>query len=350
MAQKTGGDERMRWILSFILILVILQVAALVYLVFQKRKRSKQEDRRLTWQLHFRDEIYDYATSKQTKMPDILPGNEDLVELELFALTNLTATESHQEKLYQYVETNLLTYYQKQIRHRRIDRRLNAYEAIAQFRLSPVAEDLQQKLHKHLSKEEEDVIVRTLVSIAPGLAIEEAKQQNDISFFGAVLAVGRSRDLSPWVTAFDQLTESFQMAILQLIYDRDDTQYAELVRMKTNDANPEIRKRALRALTRIGLEDDWQLYTPYLEDETSWVEQMLALRFLENVTPKDSIDYILPFVGSRSWWVRTAAFDALLACGGLEQLALVAKDHPDRYAKQKATERLAKEMKQHVVI
>lgn len=340
----------MKWIVGLIVLLVVLQIGALVYLVVQKRKRAKQEDSRLAWQLRFRDELYDFATGEQSDMPKILSGNEDLVELELFAFTNLTATVSHQERVYQYVEAKLLPYYHKQIRHRRIDRRLNAYEAIAQFRLKPVATELHQKLHKSLSREEEDVIIRTLVSVAPELAIEEAKQKSDISFFGAVLAVGRSKDLTVWIQTFDALTEPFQMAILQLVYDRDETQYAELARTKTTDANPEIRKRALRALTRVGLEEDWQLYTPYLEDETSWVEQMLALRFLENVAPKESVDYILPFVGSRSWWVRTAAFDALLACGGLEQLALVAKDHPDRYAKQKATERLAKEMKQHVVI
>ncbi|OIN66438.1 hypothetical protein BLD48_10670 [Exiguobacterium sp. KRL4] len=340
----------MRWIIFFIVLLIALQVGALVYLVVQKRKRVKEEDARLAWQRQFQDQLYDFATGEQTEMPRILPGNEDLVELELFALTNLTATLSHQERMSQYVEAKLLPYYQKQIQHRRIDRRLNAYEAIAQFRLRPVAQELHQKLNKKLAKEEKDVIVRTLVSIAPNVAIEEAKQTNEISFFGAVLAVGRSKDLSLWVKDFDSLTESFQMAILQLIYDRDETQYVELARRKTTDANPEIRKRALRALTRIGLEEDWQLYTPYLEEETSWVEQMLALRFLENVAPKEALIYILPFVGSRSWWVRTAAFDALLACGGLEQLALVAKDHPDRYAKQKATERLAKEMKQHVVI
>jgi len=340
----------MKWILGFIFLLVVLQIGALVYLVIQKNKRAKQEENRLTWQLNFRDELYDFATGEQQDMPKIVSGNEDLVELELFAFTNLTATVAHQERIYQYVEAKLLPYYHKQIRHRRIDRRLNAYEAIAQFHLKPVATELHQKLHKSLSQEEEDVIIRTLVSIAPELAIEEAKLKSHISFFGAVLAVGRSKNLTLWIQAFENLTEPFQMAILQLIYDRDETQYADLARTKTLDANPEIRKRALRALTRVGLEEDWQLYTPYLEDETSWVEQMLALRFLENVTPKDSVDYILPFVGSRSWWVRTAAFDALLACGGLEQLALVAKDHPDRYAKQKATERLAKEMKQHVVI
>ncbi|WP_214846761.1 hypothetical protein [Exiguobacterium sp. s193] len=339
----------MRWILFFIFLLVVLQVGALLYLVIQKRKRGKQEQSRLDWQMQFREELYAYATEEQSEMPAVKKGHEDLVELELFAFSNLTATEHHLERIYQFVEVSLLPYYAKQVNHRRIDRRLNAYEAIAQFRLSPVAESLKQRLATDISKEEVDVIIRTLVSISPSFAIEAAKTNQEISFFGAVLAVGRSTDLSLWIQSFDELTLSFQMAILQLIHDRDQTEYLELVRNKTMDDHPEVRKRALRALTRIGLEEDWALYLPYLEEESSWVEQMLALRFLENVGRKDNVTSILPFVGSRSWWVRTAAFDALLACGGLEQLALVAQSHPDRYAKQKATERLAKEMKQHVI-
>lgn len=339
----------MNWILSFIFILILLQVGALIYLVVQKQQRANQEQSRQQWQMQFREDLYTFAMGERTDMPLVKKGYEDLVELELFAFTNLTATESYLERIHQFVEISLSAYYDKQIEHRRIDRRLNAYEAIAQFRLQSVADHLQRRLAENVAKEERDVIIRTLVSISPRYAIAAAKTDQDMSFFGAVLAVGRSHDLSIWVEEFEGLTRPFQMALLQLIHDRDETQYLELVRSKTTDEHPEIRKRALRALTRIGLEEDWTLYVPYLQEDTSWVEQMLALRFLENVGRQEALPSILPFVSSRSWWVRTAAFDALLACGGLQQLAIVAKTHPDRYAKQKATERLAKEMKQHVI-
>ena len=339
----------MQAILLFIVVLVLLQAGALVYLVVQKRKRAHHEHARRDWQLAFRDDIYDYAKGERHEMPTIQNGNEDLAELELFALSNLTATPEHLDRIQEFVATNMQTYYEKQLRHRRIDRRLNAYEAVSQFRLVAVAPMIQKRWGSAVEKEESDVIVRTLVSLSPQEAIAIAKQENDISFFGAILAVGRSQDLTEWVMAFDDLTLSFKLAILQLIFDRDETRYIDLVREKTTEENPEIRKRALRALTRIGLAEDWKLYVPYLEEESSWVEQMLALRFLEHVVPDDAIPSILPFVGSRSWWVRTAAFDALLSCGGIEQLAKVARTHSDRYARQKATERLAKEMKHHVV-
>lgn len=339
----------MQAILVFIVVLIFLQGGALIYLVVQKRKRANREHARRDWQLAFRDDIYDYATSERQDMPTIQKGNEDLAELELFALSNLTATPEHLERIQAFVASNMQAYYEQQLKHRRIDRRLNAYEAVSQFRLVAVAPMIHARWGNTIEKEESDVIVRTLVSLSPQDAIAIAKQENGISFFGAILAVGRSQDLEEWVAAFEELTLSFKLAILQLIFDRDETRYIALVRDKTTDENPEIRKRALRALTRIGLEEDWKLYVPYLEEESSWVEQMLALRFLEHVVPADAIPAILPFVGSRSWWVRTAAFDALLACGGIEQLAKVSSTHPDRYARQKATERLAKEMKHHVV-
>lgn len=339
----------MQAILFFIIVLVFMQGGALIYLVVQKRKRAHHEHARRDWQLAFRDDIYDYATGARQDMPKIQKGNEDLAELELFALSNLTATLEHLERIQAFVATHMQTYYEQQLRHHRIDRRLNAYEAVSQFRLVAVAPMIHARWGSTVEKEESDVIVRTLVSLSPQDAIAIAKQENGISFFGAILAVGRSQDLAEWVTVFDELTLSFKLAILQLIFDRDETRYVDFVREKTTDVNPEIRKRALRALTRVGLAEDWQLYVPYLEEESSWVEQMLALRFLEHVVPNDAIPSILPFVGSRSWWVRTAAFDALLSCGGMEQLAKVARTHPDRYARQKATERLAKEMKHHVV-
>jgi hypothetical protein len=199
-----------------------------------------------------------------------------------------------------FVAANMHAYYEQQLKHRRIDRRLNVYEAVSQFRWVAVAPMIHARWGNTIEKEESDVIVQTVVSLSPQDAIAIAKQGNGISFFGAILAVGRSQDLEEWVAAFEELTLSFKLAIIQLIFDRDETRYIALVRHKTTDENPEIRKRALRSLTRIGLEEDWKLYVPYLEEESSCVEQMLALRFLEHVVPADAIPAILPFVGRRS--------------------------------------------------
>ncbi|MCY1690392.1 hypothetical protein OVA29_06245 [Exiguobacterium sp. SL14] len=94
MDPKSRGWPMMQAILVFIVVLVLLQGGALVYLVVQKRKRANREHARRDWQLAFRDDIYDYATGERQDMPLIEKENEDLAELELFALSNLTATPS----------------------------------------------------------------------------------------------------------------------------------------------------------------------------------------------------------------------------------------------------------------
>jgi HEAT repeat protein len=68
-----------------------------------------------------------------------------------------------------------------------------------------------------------------------------------------------------------------------------------------------------------------------------------AARGLGELGDRESVTGLAPLLGDESWWVRARAAEALLALGGpgVRALGECALNHPDRFARERATEALA---------
>ena len=116
----------------------------------------------------------------------------------------------------------------------------------------------------------------------------------------------------------------------------------EVVRF-LRDPDDEVRAAALRAVGRLGFlpEASQGIVIASLTDDVDFVRihAAAAARFLPR---PQALSFLSDRLGDRSWWVRRAAADALVALGpaGLAALGRAARSHPDRFARDIAEQAL----------
>lgn len=107
--------------------------------------------------------------------------------------------------------------------------------------------------------------------------------------------------------------------------------------------DPEVRAAALRAVGRLGFlpESSRGAVITALADELDFIRihATVAARLLPR---PQALAFLSERLGDRSWWVRRAAADALVALGpaGLAELGRAARTHADRYARDMAEQAL----------
>jgi HEAT repeat protein len=119
--------------------------------------------------------------------------------------------------------------------------------------------------------------------------------------------------------------------------------FAEEVVPYLRHADDEVRAAALRAVSKLGFlpEVSFGVVIAALSDEVDFIRihAAAAARLLPR---PQALSLLTDTLGDRSWWVRRAAADALVALGpgGLAQLGEAARVHPDRFARDMAAQAL----------
>lgn len=119
--------------------------------------------------------------------------------------------------------------------------------------------------------------------------------------------------------------------------------FAEEVVPFLSHTDEEVRAAALRAVSRLGFlpEASREHVISALGDEVDFIRIHAASSARLLPWPR-ALALLGDRLGDRSWWVRRAAADALVALGpaGLAQLGRAAREHPDRFARDMAEQAL----------
>ena len=119
--------------------------------------------------------------------------------------------------------------------------------------------------------------------------------------------------------------------------------FAEEVVHFLTDPDDEVRAAALRTVGRLGFlpPSSHGIVIAALTDDVDFIRihAAAAARFLPRA---QALSFLGERLGDRSWWVRRAAADALVALGpaGLAELGRAARAHPDRFARDIAEQAL----------
>jgi HEAT repeat protein len=119
--------------------------------------------------------------------------------------------------------------------------------------------------------------------------------------------------------------------------------FAEEVMRFLSDPDDEVRAAALRAVVHLGFlpEASRGNVVTALTDEVDFIRihAAAAARFLPR---RYALSLLSDRLGDRSWWVRRAAADSLVALGpaGLAELGRAVRAHPDRFARDMAEQAL----------
>jgi HEAT repeat protein len=108
-------------------------------------------------------------------------------------------------------------------------------------------------------------------------------------------------------------------------------------------ADPEVRAAALRAVSRLGFlpESSRGDVIAALSDEIDFI-RIHAAGAARLLPRPQALAFLSDRLGDRSWWVRRSAADALVSLGnpGLAALGEAARSHPDRFARDMASQAL----------
>lgn len=246
---------------------------------------------------------------------------------------------------------------EKSASHGRITARLDAIVALSNARIPSALPTLIEGVHD----ENEVISVASARAAARTLARVEDLFDRDRAAAALARAID-ARDL-PYgiveevvVLAEDAATSLIDVLLLQ-IRPRAATVraaidgigrlkllvFAEEIVGFLGDPDDEVRAAALRAVSRLGFlpEASHGIVISALTDEVDFIRihAATAARLLPRPQALASLGDRL---GDRSWWVRRAAADALVALGpvGLARLGRAAREHPDAFARDMAAQAL----------
>jgi HEAT repeat protein len=123
----------------------------------------------------------------------------------------------------------------------------------------------------------------------------------------------------------------------------DDPRAAPPLVMLLRSDLEEERIRACRGLGRLGLASSCDAFLGALEDRSPAVRTQAA-RALGALRDERALPLLVAHLDDSSWWVRARSAEALVSLGdaGLAALRSCASGHPDRFARDRAAEALAR--------
>jgi hypothetical protein len=334
--------------IDFILIGITVLVSTLtvlyVYLVCKARieniKQRKKEAYIAAnlpeWDSYFRDEI-----ALHNKM---LPRNASEiqgVESIFFAYIKNFSDVEIREKIKAFSNQYLKEYYRNILKSKKWSIRLNALYRIIDFQIEELLDECRQLERQKPSHEE----YFQLLSIYSRMDIEH--------FFNIILSPQRmlseneykklllaldSESLKILADRFDDLSNSFQYGLIAVLGLKRDIVALSFLEDKLNHVNAEIRIRALKAISEIGVITNLEQYLSFV-DSLKWEERLMAARLLRNIPLQEALPYLKQLLHDESWWVRSeAALTISQSRHGKEVLKEITKKTTDPFAVDMATE------------
>jgi HEAT repeat protein len=246
----------------------------------------------------------------------------------------------------------------RQLRSRRVTRQLEALEALARARIPCALPHLYPLLAAR------DHVTRMLAARAAAHTLAAMPRDGErVTASREFARALRGPDVAPGVVAEALLlSEDGAADLIRQLWERPRARRAPLAasldaigRLKLLDLvalcvdslaeeDPELRAAALRAFARLGHVPAAARAAVVVAcgDPVAFV-RVQAARAVALVDTPATRDALLAGLGDRSWWVRLAAAQALLARGaqGAALLRLAAAAHPDRYGRDMARQVLA---------
>ena len=328
--------------------LIVLTVYLLAYQGISHRREPAQERIRSRWVGVWLDVLY------LDREPPPPPLPNDAIAALLQVRETLKGVEGRRvaQIVYRY---GLRQRFARSVRAPKISARLEAVEALAQARIPSALPDLIS-----LIADPEPVVrvaaaragVRTLAAVPPGrnrdvgaADLIQALETNHLprGVVEEILLLGE--DAAPQLVGellfrLDVPVASLKAGLnaagrLQLFTFTD-----ELVRF-VDHADPEIRAAAFRAFRSIGYlpPEAEPAVIAALHDPVEFV-RIHAARAARVLDAETALPILWNVLGDPSWWVRRAAARSLVNLGeaGRRELTIASAAHPDRYARDMASQ------------
>ncbi|WP_438444929.1 HEAT repeat domain-containing protein [Gorillibacterium sp. sgz5001074] len=327
----------------------------LAYLVALKAAANRREHRKQLWLHRLAEDnsaFERYLSGGDRESRTMVPRRAlDLQVFEEYLLhrLKLNQTAAEAERVRDYAERYLSGYCRSRLRHRRKSERLNAMLAVESFRLSSLIPEVARFLDGG-EPEERHLAFRVLARLQYGPAAERLAENRPplpVFVIRQVLQVLDAGVLEQLMDRLETLPAEVQANLIDAVRIRNLRTEGLLHRLEEllESGQAELRIRALKAVANFGYMTDAAVerFLRRLAEEPpeQWQERLMAVRLMGSLRDERFAGRLEQLMGDPVYLVRIEAAKSLgMLRGGRDRLVRIAAEHPDRYAREMAQERL----------
>ena len=334
------------WILNIVLFLG--QLLLLLVLAWRKKIIQKKEhDMNHQYQQlldPFSSYMIDSTDDQFLKELRMSPYQSMVLERLLNGFVSVTKNSECSPLVTQLSEEFLTNRYTKQLTSRSWAIRMNTLYFIEDFHMKKFVPLLKERLLKMTRLDQEkQQLLRTLSSLGEPVTISILEEHPEASVRLYIDLIKRL----PLHTRVQQLDAVFfatnehqhlKYAAISYIGMTGFRQYLPQIELELQNEDEETRIQALKAILQMQQLSEPHMLIPFLHS-SSWQERMFATRIVGKLQLSRFKEDLSKLLGDPIWWVRYSSAEAFAQFSdGDVMLTHLATSHPDRYARDMATQ------------
>lgn len=341
-------------------VLILLIAFILFYLVERKllRARYRQEvARAVEWFALPDSPLAEYLGSGERSRRLQASGEglrREALEEALLRRLAVSASQTERERIYAFAAEYFGEEYEYLLNKRRWSDRMNVLLHIEKFKMSGAKDSLLRRLEQlpESSKHDDErfLLIRTLASLhaeeALGYLEVASRRFSELQLL-QMLRPLNAEMLERLMRDFDRLPIRIRRCLLDTlrIGNVRTTEVLALLERCIRSEDRETRIRAFKALANFGYMTeeaaDWLESSMARSEEFEWPERLMHARLAGAVREERFAPHLERLMADPSYEVRREAASSLAQYrGGMDRIAGIAEEHPDRFARDMAVETL----------
>ena len=309
--------------LGFTLLLV-------VYLIMKQRIQTAEEKEVRAYLHENQGNWNDFFFYLQQVPKGLIPRNPQevtAVERIFHAYLRNVSNPMLRDKVQQFSNQYLSTYYRRQLHHRKWSLRVNTLHRIADYQITSLLDDCRLMADGRVS-EEEAFDLLYIFSIMDEQAFLEklprlSKEFTEFEWKKILLSL-KPQLFGQMVDRVGEWPKRCVYSIIDIIGIRKKLLLIPVLEDFLSSQDAEERIRALKAINEIGVAGELGKYLHLLESPV-WEERLMTARLLKHFPLSQTRSYLERLGDDESWWVRREALGVLGAQDQSDSRSAVAR-------------------------
>ncbi|WP_078555084.1 HEAT repeat domain-containing protein [Bacillus alkalicellulosilyticus] len=336
-------DISLNTLIFVTILMAIILFILFFYLLLQKKKEQDEIYKRRKLKEKLRPTISAFLFGEGEVQSRLIQksirGYEAICEI-LEEYRSVMKERIELTKLQAFAETQLGSYFEKQLHHKRWSIRMNTLYRIELFHMKMFEKRLLDMLETgEVNSTETYQVMRVLASFNSSKLQEILFTTQNVwprFIYREMLRRFDEEVLFQGEAVFNELPYPFQAAIMDRLTERKDYNDLVFVEQQLQSKNLEIRVAALKIIPQIGFIYNYDLLETF--SRSAFFQERLMFARVVKVLKKERFKTILVvMLADSNWWVRNAAAEALKTYqDGEFILEYASENHKDQFARDMA--------------
>ena len=326
--------------------LLLTQLVLLVWMMVRKKRELSLQNRVKKLDEQLTEEFSAFIEGKvihHPRFPHEQKLKIDLMESILERSLEGADTLEKKDRIRQLAEASLGDIYRNRLHYAGWSNRINALYFIEDFRMHSLDDEVYTNTDRRKRKKDEEYRqgLRTMAVLQDRRVFLLLEEDMDVPFplLKEVFQRLDRTSVSYWFSRYDDVADIPEPLLCAFISHCGDIKSAddqEVVELALRDSRPEVRIKALKALSSYQAINEPARLLPFFQSER-WEERLMVAKLAGQAGLKQYGTQLLKLMEDREWWVRFAAANAIRVLpDGEAHLRKIASGHKDPYARDMA--------------